>query len=278
MISFCIKNNNNQVIDNLLGDISEIDLDNVLFSKKDFSKYTNIILHYTGKNSSEFYSEFSNMLCEFIIRNYEAIIVRNLLYLNYFYFDYMEIGSIEKICAELLSTKEFLDRKMCLWTDILKYVTENKSMVLDGFVLFRASDYIKYIDEAIDMAVNQFVIDKEYFDFINLLKLYISTKTSEAGLVHLIYINGESILLDEEKNVITISKSSLNIGYLSDISFSSNDYTLNSLLTLLPNKIIMHLIAKEDEFINTLKLIFEDKIEVCADCNICQTYRLFQAK
>ena len=134
-----------------------------------------------------------------------------------------------------------------------------------------------YIDNIIDNAVNQFVIDREYSDFISLLKIYISSKPS-SGLVHLIYTGGESVLLDEHKNIISISKAKLNVNYLSDISFSSNDYTLNSLLTLLPDKIIVHLITKEDEFINTLKLIFESKVNICTDCTICQTYKIFQAK
>lgn len=221
-----------------------------------------------------------------------------MIYINYFYFDYIDICNIEKNCLELLLSNNsdsialkkhknlskelisnnFADRKTCLWTSILKYITSNKSIVLDGFVCFRTGEYLKYIDKAIDTAVNQFVIDKEYFDFINLLKLYIDAKPSSSELIHLIYINGESILLDEEKNIITIAKSNLNLNYLSDISFSSNDYALNSLLTLLPNKIIIHLITPEDEFINTLKLIFEDRIQICTDCNICQTYKLFQAK
>ena len=96
-------------------------------------------------------------------------------------------------------------------------------------------------------------------------------------MLHLIYNHGESILLDEEKNVVSVSDNIYNAKYLSDISFSSNDYALNTLLTLLPKKIEIHLIDKEDEFINTLKLIFEDKISICKECNICKTYRLLNS-
>ncbi len=62
--------------------------------------------------------------------------------------------------------------------------------------------------------------------------------------------------------------------YLSDISFSSNDYALNTLLTLLPEKIYIHLIdSNEDEFINTLNLIFDNRVCLCRDCNICKIYK-----
>ena len=165
-------------------------------------------------------------------------------------------------------------RKDEIWTPILQYIIENKSMILDGFVTFRLENYYKTLEEIIDYSVNQYIIEKEYTEFINLLKLYIESKEPNSSTIHLIYTNGESILLDEDKKVIHIEDNILNAKYLSDISFSSNDYALNSLLTLLPKKIEIHIIGFEDEFINTLKLIFQNRISICTDCNICRTYRV----
>ena len=126
------------------------------------------------------------------------------------------------------------------------------------------------------MAVNQYIIEKEYTEFINLLKIYVETTEAGANILHLIYTNGESILLDEEKNVIPLSEDILNAKYLSDITFSSNDYALNTLLSMLPKKLEIHIIDEEDEFINTLKLIFEDRIYICKECNICKTYKMIR--
>ncbi len=89
----------------------------------------------------------------------------------------------------------------------------------------------------------------------------------------MIYKNKESILLDSSKNIIPINKSAFNTLYLSDISFSSNDYALNSLLTILPKHLYIHLLDEEDEFINTLKLIFDDRVSICQECDICDLYR-----
>ena len=92
--------------------------------------------------------------------------------------------------------------------------------------------------------------------------------------MHLIYINGESILLDKDKNIVKIDKNIGNTKYLSDITFSSNDIALNTLLNLLPRTLKIHIIDKEDEFINTLKLIFDNRIEICKGCNICKTFSM----
>lgn len=109
------------------------------------------------------------------------------------------------------------------------------------------------------------------------MHIYVENKEPEYPLLHLIYINGESIILDEDKNIVSVSDNIYHAKYLSDISFSSNDFALNTLLTLLPRKIEIHLIGKEDEFIQTLKLIFEQRISICRECNICKTYRLLNS-
>ncbi len=94
------------------------------------------------------------------------------------------------------------------------------------------------------------------------------------NVVHLIYSSDKSILLDELKNIIITTDNISKAKYLSDISFSSNDYTLNSLLSLLPKKLYIHLIDNNiDEFINTLKLVFDKKVELCTDCDICTLYK-----
>ena len=291
MISLCIKNNNSKIINTLNKNISLINLENIIYSTKTFSKYKNIIIHYTGSNIPEFYNEIANSICNCIIQCYEPNIRKKTLYSNYFYFSNPDIEQIENNCSELLSNSDtdknhfssqdttnhdFSDRKIELWTIILKYITSHKSIVLDGFVNFRISAYLEYLDSAIDSAVNQFVIDKEYFDFIDLLKLYINSNSPLTDFVHLIYKNGEAILLDKNKNLITPAENNLNLNYLSDISFSSNDYALNTLLQLEPATIVIHLVSPADDFINTIQLIFENRVQICTDCSICQIYKMLK--
>ena len=109
-------------------------------------------------------------------------------------------------------------------------------------------------------------------EFISLLKLYINSQSPKTNIVHLIYRKKDSLLLDENKNIIPLDDSVYQAKYLSDISFSQNDYILNTLLTILPQKIYLHLIDNNiDEFANTLLLIFEKKKEICSDCDICIT-------
>ena len=276
--SFCIKTNNNRIVDYLLNNFENVDLENLYVSKLKFKYYNNFIVHYKGKNLDSFYSAFSKILASTIIEFYEKNIIKHIINSNYFYFTDIEQKKIFDIVIDYIYNNKLTEsyiRKDSIIISCIEYFSINKSAILDGFVNFRINDYIKIIDYIVDMAVNKFVIDREYTEFIDLLKCYINSKDFGTSTVHLIYQNKESILLDEFKKSIRLDDSILNSKFLSDITFSSNDYTLNTLLTLLPQKIYIHLIDDiQDEFINTLKLIFDDRIFLCDDCNICKLYKL----
>lgn len=280
--SFCIKTNNNRVVDYLLNKFEDVELEDLYISKLQFKFYNNFIVHYKGKDIDSFYNIFSNILSSAIIDFYERDIIRHIISSNYFYFTDIEQRKIFDIVNNYLYNNELIEsyiRKDSVNISCIEYFSNNKSAILDGFVNFRINDYIKIIDYIVDMAVNKFVIDREYTEFIDLLKCYINSKDYGTTDVHLIYQNEESILLDESKKTIDLDDSILNSKYLSDITFSSNDYTLNTLLTLLPQRIYIHLVdGIQDEFINTLKLVFDDRVYLCNDCNICKIYRLEKIK
>lgn len=273
MKSFCFKTNNTQVLNYLLNRIQEIDFENLIYSQNQFKIYKNITIHYRGNNNNKFYNFLTELIGEVVIEFYEEKILKQLINYNYFYFDEYEKNKILENCIQLIEpevyTPKLFDNK-----NIKEYVKENKAMVLDGFVYFRLKAYLEYLDEVVDSGVNQFIIEKEYREFISLLRVYVESKVPEYNLLHLIYINGESILLDEKRNIVSVSENIYNAKYLSDISFSSNDFALNTLLCLLPKRIEIHLIDDEDEFINTLKLIFEGRVTICKDCDICKTYKI----
>ena len=246
--SFCIKTNNNY----LLNEFENVELQNLYVSKLKFKLYSNFIVHYKGKDLDSFYSIFSNILSSAILKFYEKDIIKHIINCNYFYFSDIDQRKILEIVNNYLYNGD-----------------------LDEVYIRKDSIMISCIDYIVDLAVNKFVIEREYAEFIDLLKCYINSKDCGTSLVHLIYQNQESTLLDEFKSIISLDDSVLDSKYVSDISFSSNDYTLNSLLTLLPRKIYIHIIdGTEDEFINTLKLIFDNRVFICNDCNICKAYKL----
>ena len=276
MKSFAIKSNNNQINKYLLNSFENYNLEDFHISYKKFKIYNNIILHYQNKNTIEFYDCFCEILTNCIIKYYEESILKQLITLNYFYFSKIEQSMILKSCLSYLkdiNNLENMSRRENIYISLLKYIDENKSFILDGFVNFRLENYKKVLEYVVDLNVNNFLIEKEYNEFVSLLKIYINSKSSKCNCLHLLYKNDNAILLDENYNQIDTKNYLLDAKYLSDISFSENDFILNALLTLLPKKLYIHLLTKSDEFIETLKLIFTNRISLCKHCSLCTKYK-----
>ena len=277
MKSICIKTNNENLLDYLLNELDYIEVKPVAISKNQFKNYKNIIIHYSGNDNKKFVHEVSCILSCLVIDELEESFLKMILLKNYFYFNSTEMKHILELCYEIFSDdfNTYFDKKHNLLIDSFEnYLITNKSIILTGFINFRIKNYMAILEDVVDEAVNSFVVEKEYLEFISLLKMYVNSQNSNCDVVHLIYNKNNSTLLDKDKNQINVSDDIFKAKYLSDISFSSNDYALNTLLTLVPKKIHIHLIDNcIDEFIHTISLIFENRVEICTDCSICKIYK-----
>lgn len=276
MKTICIKTNNQTALTYLLNELHMSELENVCFSQNQFKNYKNIIIHYKGPKEDDFIQNIANMLSYYVIDELEETLLKDIINQNYFYFDAIEKKKILDFCFDICSEDftTYFDKKFSYLSEqFYLYLKDNKSIVLTGFIYFRLKKYFEILDEIVEESVNSFIIEKEYLEFISLLKLYINSQSCKTAVVHIVYFKDNPILLDESKTPIPISDEIPDAKYLSDISFSKNDYILNTLLNLLPKKIYVHLVEHAiDEFLNTLILIFEKRIELCSDCNICSLY------
>lgn len=276
MKSLCIKTNNEDILNFLNDSLLKLDLNDIYISRAEFKVYKNIIVHYVGEDFSHFHDNLSSIISNCVINFYEKKLLKRILEYNYFYFDGSEKKDILEVAEDFIE-EDLISREdnfYSIYSAVSDYIKENKSLVLEGFVNFRLYNYMKSLDYIIDFAVNKYITDKEYMEFINMLKLYVSFTPPKISLIHLIFLGNECILLDKDKNFIPITDENLNAKYLSDITFTQNDYALNTLLNLTPKKITIHLIDKHpDEVINTIKLIFEGRCTVCSSCELCTMYK-----
>ena len=276
MKTVCIKTNNESIINYLLESLENLSLKDVYFSCKNFKVFKNFFIHYKGQNLNLFLCDISDILTSLVLDFYEDVIAKNLISNEYFYFNSLEKKDIFLKFINIRNNDMdfFSIKEKVLFNIFYNFLNSSNKLYLKGFVTFRLQNYVKELQTQIDSAVNQYLIEKEYKEFVSLLKLYINTEPCQIDYVHLIYKDNSPILLDQNKNIIKVDSNILNAKYLSDISFSNSDIALNTLLNIVPKKIYIHLIDKEaDEFITTLKLIFENRVIICTDCNICRIYK-----
>lgn len=277
MISICIKDSHSQFLKCLFNELKKSNISDMYYSKHSFKIYENIIVHYKGDSSNKFYQILSFAISKAIISYYESGLIKQFINRDYFYFDKCDkkvIFDEYKILAKKFSKAEYEEKTNIISKPLIDYLKTNKSIIVEGFINFRLPDYMNLIDDYVQEAVNQFILDKEYFEFVNLLKAYVDSKVPNDKVVNLVYVNSEAILLSDNGDIIKLD--SFDSIYLSDITFSNNDYVLNTLVGLLPSKIILHLITPQDNFIDTIKLIFDNKVTECPNCEMCNAYKILK--
>lgn len=278
MISICLKSNTMEILDEIKRKVDSLNIKNLCCRRRCFKIFNNIIIHYSGENIDDFYKTVSNVISDVIIIYFEPLLIKRLINLNYFYFS-LDDKSIILDEYYLLREKDIYNYsyvKELIFASVFNFIKNNKSLVLSGFVDFRLSKYHKYLENIVAESVNQYIIDKEYISFVNLLRNYIETKNPSTTFVNLIYINSKGILLSNSGELIKLD--GFHSSYVSDISFSQNDYILNTLVGLLPNSIKVHLISPKDQFIKTIELIFTDKVHFCDGCELCKSYKMLHLK
>ena len=282
MKSLCVKTNNTEIINYLQKSFEKINLDDTYISIKKFKHFNNIIIHHKGTEYTKFCTYISNSITKTILNFYEETLIYDLISLNFFYFNSYEKKKILENTLNLLSENNLQkSRYDYINNEIFKSILNNHSIYLQGFINFKLNNYMKLLNNQIDIAVNKFIIDKEYLEFVNILRLYIKSESKDSNIehLHLIYKDKTSIIIDDDKNIITYNDNIKKARYISDISFSSNDLALNTLLSIIPKSITIHLVDNyPDEFINTLKLIFQERLKFCDDCDICNVYKYKQIK
>ncbi len=261
MSSFCIKTNNDLFVDYFLNNYSSSlsDFKKDIHVKKRYYKiYKNLVINYKTCNITTFYEKLSRFITEGIVNIYEKRIISKIVFSSYFYFLDNEQLNIINNTTNLLKEDKTETRKELIYLAVLNYIeSKENSMILEGFITFRLKDYIDILDYAVELEVNNFLVKREYLEFVKLLKKYISSNESTCNRINLLHLNGSTLLLDENYNLINTYSTNIDeLGKNMDITFSSNDYSLNTLLNLLPKKIDIHLLDKQDEFIDTIKLIF----------------------
>lgn len=168
-------------------------------------------------------------------------------------------------------------RKNKISHNILEHLDTDNTLNLDGLVNFSLREYLREIRFAVDLAYEDLKSEKQYNDFIRLLKYFVETQPPKAVEVN-IYLaeNGAFHLWDEKGHVIEQDLIDL---YLEDILTNDNnldDILISILITVAPRRIIFHSLGAvpDTEPARIIKRVFKERIMVCPGCDRCLGHQL----
>jgi putative sporulation protein YtxC len=164
---------------------------------------------------------------------------------------------------------EQIKKKNRIQLELSDYLDINNQIMLEGFIRFRLKDYFTELKIAVECAIDEFMMEKEYEEFIALLRYFVDIQEPQVDLVH-VFQDEESGFKLLDKNYELIRNEYLE-GFVLDMvddDLHYEDLLISALITVAPKEIKLHL-AKEADVIKTVKNIFNDKVLICKGCDYC---------
>lgn len=222
----------------------------------------------------------SNALADYIIRQYEEKLIMRIINSNFCYFNAAEKKEILQRALSIIRNedKTFINslfqirRRNVIVRRLMDYFDNSNSIILDGFVNFRLKDYIKDLEEIVDKAVDDFLMDREYREFIRLLRYFVEIQEPKIDTVHVIVnYDNKYTLLDGSKREITNECIQEYVNEITEGEINYDDLLVSSLITFAPRKVVIHSKGhfRNKELMETIKNVFYGRVIICQGCELC---------
>ncbi|NLW90413.1 MAG: hypothetical protein GXY34_02280 [Syntrophomonadaceae bacterium] len=155
---------------------------------------------------------------------------------------------------------------------LFDFMNDNNQIVVEGFVTFCLRDYINEMKFSVELACEEMRTQKEYNDFVNLLRYFVDTQTSRIREVNLMLGDGGNFhLWDGDGN--QIDEQFMNY-YLDDMlmeEISLDDVLVSILITIAPQHIILHNSSNlpNTDSVQMIRKVFKERIIECRGCERC---------
>ena len=125
------------------------------------------------------------VLSKQIIDNFEHSIIVDIIDKNYegFYENEKEYIA-EKLYSRIELSKE--SRRIHIEQKLTEYFRKEYIINIRGFIKFRLKDYRCMLEKMVDDAVEKYVSEREYFEFIGLIKEYIRSQKTGLDMLNII--------------------------------------------------------------------------------------------
>ncbi|AAO36766.1 conserved protein [Clostridium tetani E88] len=236
----------------------------------------------TKKSKNIFHLHIANIIYNIYIDKFLKENMIEFIEESYFFLNSKDIKEIEEKIRDILTNNEkmidssniyYMNKKNEIMDEILECIKERNEINIEGFLTFRTKTLEKELKLIIEKIVEEYVIEKEYDEFIKLLKYFVNIQESRIDEVNIIiYKEGNYIIKD--KNGIDITEELFKDFISNNVSLEINldDILISGLITYCPEKIIIHCVENclNKELINTINNVFLKKVAYCNSCETCR--------
>lgn len=228
----------------------------------------NILKHYVA-----------NAVSDIILNDWEKSLLEEVIKENYYYFTKEEQKAICELGlqhlgnnADVDSVAEQLNRKSLILRRLLEYLNTNNDIIIEGFIRFRLREYMEELTKIAERAADDYILEKEYKEFVRLLKYFVDIQEPRLELVQVvIQSSGMFKLLDGANNNINSEYLDGFIVEMGDSELNYEDLLISALITIAPSEILLHCKETDNKLtsLDTILGVFGERVKYCGGCDIC---------
>lgn len=215
----------------------------------------------------------SEVLYGIVIKNYKEKELFEFLTDTYFFLKQDEILEVEKNIMDTLYRRRGIKDETSVYCEnkinkivskIKKCLEEKNELNINGFITFRMRELRDDIERVIDKVVEKYMVEKEYREFVKLLKYFVDIQDSKVERIDIIiHKDGGYNVVDENNNDLFDEFMNELTDCKLGVDASIEDVIISGLITNAPKKIKIYRKkhCTNKEFIDTIINVFGERVE-----------------
>ncbi len=225
------------------------------------------------RESNPLVEQLSPVLADYLMTAYEGMLLNRIAKRNYGYLRPDERREIIVLAQKKLQENDqnFFDtvirirRRNLVTRKLADFLNQSNHIILEGFVTFRMQEYVKELEEIMDWAVRQYLVEKEYQEFIKLLTCFVQMQKPKFQCVHVIAEKDASFSIYDE-NMDRISDQWFHelADDQADGVIKEEDMLISFLISAAPKQVVLHNASEigNKELLETVQQVFTGRVTV----------------
>jgi len=197
---------------------------------------------------------------------------RKVLEEQFYYQDSYEQAQIIEMIHSILDGKRkglilperLLDTEGNVREALKEVLLAKDSFSLEAFLTFRLRSFFEKMMELVEIAIDEYKLEQDYQMFIQYLRDFISSRTSQKECIYIVHDGDEFLFFDENRREMKRSElnQSIDRKLLSDHPIYVDSNIIAPLISINPKKIYLFTDHPEQGIVQTLCQVFDENLIV----------------
>lgn len=208
------------------------------------------------------------VLCEVILCDFRDLFLERIVATRYPQLgvpDRQVVVGYARRCLCEAGVEEALRRSVL--SRLLDYLRDNPQLIVEGFITFRLKEYVDHLEEAVERAIDEILLEREYQEFVRLLQCFVTAQEPRVAEVHLICRAGGLVLEDAGHRPVD-----LHVAGLPEGAMRPEDRVVSGLVGLAPGRVVIHgtPVSEGDRaVVDAVRRVFTSRVSFCPGCPYC---------